>query len=261
MMSQWKPWQIREEVRSGRWEGPTSGIAPGYTQANLVVLSKDLAFDFMLFCLRNPKACPILDVTEAGSAVPKHVALGADITTDIPKYRVYRDGKLDEERQDIRNLWQTDSVGFLLGCSFTFENALLDHDIPIRHMEEGHNVPMYETNISCEKAGMFAGPLVVSMRPIPEKDVVRAVQVTTRFPAVHGAPVHVGNPQSIGIRDLNRPDYGEPVTIHEGEVPVFWACGVTPQSAAKQSEPELMITHAPGHMFITDKRDVEYAVL
>lgn len=256
----WSPHKARAEIREGRWNSPTAGLAGGYTQANLVVLPKKLAFDFMLFSIRNPKACPILDVTEAGSPVPEKVAPDGDIATDVPKYRVYKHGKMVEERTDIRDLWHTDSVGFLIGCSFTFERALLDNGIPIRHIEEGRNVPMFKTNIACEKAGVFEGPLVVSMRPVPEKDVVRAVQVTSRYPSVHGAPVHVGNPASIGIKHIHEPDFGDSVTVKEGEVPVFWACGVTPQAVAMHMKPEVMITHAPGHMFITDKRDTAYAV-
>src|SRR5699024_2417053 len=162
--------------------------------------------DFLLFCLRNPKSCPILDVTDSGSPSPPLVAPGADLRSDVPQYRVYRKGKLAEERKDIHTLWENDSVGFLLGCSFTFESALLENDIPVKHIQEERNVPMFETTIACEKAGIFDGPLVVSMRPIPEKDVVRAVQVTSRFPSVHGAPVHIGDPDSIGIRDISKPD-------------------------------------------------------
>lgn len=258
---QWSSEEVRKEIRNGRWTHPTSGVSTGYTQANLVVLPESLAFDFLLFCLRNPKSCPVLDVTEAGSPRPPYIAPEADLRTDVPKYRIYRYGKLEEERQDIRDLWTEDSVGFLIGCSFTFENALLDNDIPIRHIEEKRNVPMFATNIPCNDAGMFEGPLVVSMRPVPEKDVVRAVQVTSRFPSVHGAPIHLGDPNSIGIKNIQEPDFGDPVTVHEGEVPVFWACGVTPQAAAMHTRPEWMITHAPGHMLITDKQDIEYSVL
>lgn len=257
----WDPQEARTAIRERRWTFPTSDLARGYTQANLVILPESLAFDFLLFCLRNPKPCPVLDVTEVGSSVPSFVAPGADLRTDVPKYRVYRDGEWGEEREDISELWGPDSVGFLLGCSFTFENALAENDIPIRHNEEKRNVPMFQTNIFCEKAGIFEGPLVVSMRPIPEKDVVRAVQVTSRFPSVHGAPVHIGDPEAIGITAIDRPDFGDPVSICEGDVPVFWACGVTPQAVAKHTQPGWLITHSPGHMFITNKRDTMYSVL
>jgi uncharacterized protein YcsI (UPF0317 family) len=256
-----KPADVRQLFRTKQLEQPTTGMARGFTQANLAILKKDLAFDFLLFCQRNPKPCPILDVTEIGSPVPRLVAPGADLRTDIPRYRVYRNGELTDEVSDITNYWEDDMVAFLIGCSFTFENALINNGIPIRYIEENRNVSMYKTNIPCTKAGKFEGPMVVSMRPMPEKDVVRAVQVTSRFPAVHGAPVHIGNPASIGIMDINKPDFGDPVTIKEGEVPVFWACGVTPQAVAMEVKPELMITHAPGYMFITDLRDEQFGVL
>ncbi|MBH0156727.1 putative hydro-lyase [Fictibacillus sp. 5RED26] len=255
------PVEARELIRRGEWRKPTSGLANGYTQGNLVVLPKDLAFEFLLFCQRNPEPCPVLDVTEPGSAVPALVAPDADLRVDIPKYNVYRHGELVEECTDITSLWNEDMVGFLLGCSFTFEHALMNNGIPVRHIERGCNVPMFKTNIECVKAGRFEGPMVVSMRPVPEKDVVRAVQVTSRFPSVHGAPVHIGNPEAIGVSDLYQPDFGDPVQIHDGEVPVFWACGVTPQAVAMHVKPEIMITHAPGHMFITDVRDEKYGVL
>ncbi|MCI1695016.1 putative hydro-lyase [Aneurinibacillus aneurinilyticus] len=255
------PTEARTLIREGKWNKPTSGMAAGYTQANLAILKKELAFEFLLFCQRNPKPCPVLDVTEAGSPVPQLIAPDADIRTDIPAYRVYKHGELVDEVPDILSYWEDDMVAFLLGCSFTFEQAMLKNNIPVRHIEEDCNVPMYQTNIPCIKAGRFEGPMVVSMRPVPEKDVVRAVQVTSRFPAVHGAPVHVGNPASIGIRDIHRPDFGDSVTIKEGEVPVFWACGVTPQAVAMHMKPEIMITHAPGHMFITDMHEEQYSVL
>ncbi len=189
------------------------------------------------------------------------MAPGADLRTDTPKYRVYRDGVLVEEPIDLSRLWNDDLVSFLIGCSFTFESALVDAGIPVRHIEQCSNVPMYVTSVPAVPAGAFHGPMVVSMRPVPAHQVVRAVQVTSRFPAVHGAPVHIGDPAAIGIRDIGRPDLGDPVEIRAGEVPVFWACGVTPQAAAMASRPPLMITHAPGHMFITDRRDAEYSVL
>jgi uncharacterized protein YcsI (UPF0317 family) len=255
------PIEARELIRRGDWTKPTSGLSGGYTQANLAVLPKELAFEFLLFCQRNPKPCPVLDVTEPGSAVPEIVAPNADLRIDIPTYRVYRNGELVEERTEIKDLWDDSMVGFLLGCSFTFEHALLNNDISVRHIEQDCNVPMFKTNIECVKAGRFEGPMVVSMRPIPEKDVVRAVQVTSRFPSVHGAPVHIGSPESIGIRDIRNPDFGDPVEVRDGEVPVFWACGVTPQAVAMHVKPEIMITHAPGHMFITAVRDEKFGVL
>jgi len=254
------PVEIRAMIRKNEWIKPTSGMAKGFTQANLAILKKDLAFEFLLFCQRNPKPCPILDVTEPGSPIPRLIAPGADIRTDIPKYRIYRSGELTEEVTDIMKYWEDDMVAFLIGCSFTFEHPLMNNGIPVRHIEENCNVAMYKTTIPCVKAGRFEGPMVVSMRPIPEKDVVRAVQITSRFPAVHGAPIQIGNPARIGIKDINKPDFGDQVTIKEGEVPVFWACGATPQAIAMEVKPELMITHAPGHMFIADVLDEQYSV-
>ncbi|MFJ7831003.1 putative hydro-lyase [Peribacillus sp. NPDC097284] len=255
------PAELRSMIRNNEWTKPTAGMANGYAQANLAILKKEHAFDFLLFCQRNPKSCPLLDVTEIGSPVPKFAAQAGDIRTDIPKYRIYKYGEWVEEVTDISDYWEDDMVGFLIGCSFTFEHALLNNDISIRHIEEDCNVPMYKTNIPCIEAGIFHGEMVVSMRPIPQKDVVRAAQVTSRFPAVHGGPIHIGNPEAIGIASIDQPDFGDVVTIHEGEVPVFWACGVTPQSIAMETKPAIMITHAPGHMFITDIRDEKLGVL
>ncbi len=254
------PGEVRRQIREGQWRGPTAGLAPGYVQANLVVLPRDLAYDFLLFAQRNPKPCPVLEVTDTGSPEPRLSAPGADLRTDVPKYRIYRDGHFAQEVTDLRDAWTPDLVAFLLGCSFTFESALLQAGIPVRHIEEGKNVSMFTTSIPCTPAGSFCGPLVVTMRPIPPPLVPRAVQISGRFPAVHGAPVHVGDPGALGIRDLGRPDFGDPVTIHPGEIPVFWACGVTPQAVAMQAKPPLMITHAPGHMFITDLHDESLAV-
>lgn len=253
--------QARELIRANRWQKPTSGMAKGYTQANLAIMNKELAFDFLIFCQRNPRPCPLIDVTEPGSPVPILTAPNADIRTDIPKYRIYRYGEMYDEVDDIKKYWQDDMVAFLLGCSFTFEFPLMNNGISIRHIEQGCNVPMFKTNIECVKAGVFAGPMVVSMRPLLDKDIVRAVQVTSRFPSVHGAPIHIGNPQAIGIKDIFKPDFGDPVEVREGETPVFWACGVTPQAAAMQVKPPLMITHAPGHMFITDIKDEQFGVI
>ncbi|MBI2170982.1 MAG: putative hydro-lyase [Chloroflexi bacterium] len=255
------PTQLRALIRQGRWARPTAGLAPGHVQANLVVLPKEQAFDFLLFCQRNPKPCPLLEVMEPGNPEAIHLAPGSDIRTDLPRYRIYRHGSMVAEVEDIREEWRTDLVSFLLGCSFSFETALIAAGIPLRHIEQRKNVAMYITTIPTSAAGQFSGPMVVSMRPIPQDKVVRAVQVTSRFPGVHGAPVHIGDPEAIGIRDLSRPDYGDPVEVKPGESPVFWACGVTPQAVAAMSKPPLMITHAPGHMFVTDMRDEDLAVL
>jgi uncharacterized protein YcsI (UPF0317 family) len=227
---------------------------------NLVVLPRDLAYDFLLFAQRNPKPCPVIEVTDTGSPEPRLTAPGADLRTDIPKYRIYRDGALAEEVTDLLDIWNGDLVAFLLGCSFTFEAGLLQAGIPVRHIEEGKNVSMFITSIPCVPAGVFAGPLVVTMRPIPAPMVPRAVQISGRYPGVHGAPIHIGDPLALGIRDLGAPDFGDPVTIRPGEIPVFWACGVTPQAVAMRAKPRLLISHAPGHMFITDLPDEALAV-
>ena len=255
------PREIRQLIREGKLVQPTAGIAPGYGQANLAILPRELGFDFLLFCQRNPKPCPLLEVVEAGQVEPRQTAPGADLRTDLPKYRVFQHGELTAEVEDIAEFWRDDLVSFLLGCSFTFEASLMRAGISLRHIERGTNVSMYTTSIPTTPAGVFSGPMVVSMRPIPIDKVVRAIQVTSRFPAVHGAPVHVGDPEAIGIMDISSPDLGDPVEIRDDEVPVFWACGVTPQAVAATSKPPLMITHSPGHMFITDVRDEDLAVL
>ena len=255
------PKEIRELIRRGDLKRHTSGLAPGYTQANLAILPRDVAFDFLLFCQRNPKPCPLLEVVEAGSYEVAHTAPGSDIRTDIGLYRVYKGGEMVDETEDVGSYWRDDLVSFILGCSFTFETPLIKAGIRLRHVEQGKNVSMYITNIQTEPAGMFSGPMVVSMRPVPYNKVVRTVQVTSRFPAVHGAPVHVGDPRAIGIEDISKPDFGDVVGIKEGEVPIFWACGVTPQAVALRSKPSLMIAHSPGYMFLTDMPDEHLAVL
>lgn len=255
--SNMKPKDVRALIREGKITGPTAGMCAGYAQANLVILPKELAYDFLLFTQRNPKSCPLLEVSDTGSRFLHTVAREADIATEFPRYRVYRDGNLMEECTDISGLWRSDFVSFLIGCSFSFEAALLEADIPVRHIEEGRNVPMYKTNIPCTPAGSFHGNMVVSMRPIPFELIPKAVLITGEMPRVHGAPIHIGSPEAIGISDLAHPDFGDMVTIRDGEVPVFWPCGVTPQNVVMESKPSLAITHAPGHMFITDIRNTE----
>ncbi|WP_417661187.1 putative hydro-lyase [Pseudomonas sp.] len=255
------PEQLRQKIRLGEFTGPTAGLAAGFAQANLLIVNQAQAYDFLLFCQRNPQACPLLDVSDVGSAVSRYAAPGADIRTDLPKYRIYRHGVLDEEVGDITAHWQDDMVAFLIGCSFSFESALLANDVPVRHIEDNHNVPMYISNRQCRPAGQFSGPMVVSMRPMPADKVVRAVQVTSRFPGVHGAPVHIGDPAALGINDLAQPDFGCASKLNEGEVPVFWACGVTPQAVVMHSKPALAITHAPGHMLICDIRNEQLGVI
>lgn len=249
--------EVRRRARSGELTGPTPGLALGYVQANLVVLPKELAFDFLLFCQRNPKPCPLLDVTDPGDAEPRLVARGADLRTDLPAYRIFHGGKLVDEPANLGSAWRGDLVAFLLGCSFTFEKALLEAGLPLRHIEMGRNVPMYRTNLQCTPAGVFRGPMVVSMRPMTPGQALRATEICARFPRAHGAPVHFGDAAAIGISDINHPDFGDPVEIRKGEVPVFWACGVTPQAVVMEVRPPLAITHKPGHMFVTDLRDFE----
>ena len=237
----------------------TAGFSAGYVQANLIALDKKYAFDFLLFAQRNPKPCPLLGVLEPGE-VSSPLLAGGDIRTDIPSYRVFSHGSLIDEPTDATAYWTEDTVAFVIGCSFTFEQALVDNGVPVAHIEQGVNVPMYLTNIDCEPAGVFSGKMVVSMRLIPAGLVADAVRITSRYPAVHGAPVHVGEPGLIGIDDLGAPDFGDAVDIPAGWVPVFWACGVTPQSIVMHSKPELAICHSPGKMLITDVRDVAYQV-
>lgn len=252
--------EVRALIREGKWTAPTSGLALGYVQANMIVLPRDWAFDFLLYATRNPKPCPILDVTEPGDPETRMIAPGADIRTDLPKYRVWENGELVDEPGDILSVWRDDLVAFMIGCSFSFEGALLKAGIRIRHMDENVNVPMYLTSVPCIPASRFSGNTVMSMRPIPHNQVVKAVTCTAKLPAVHGAPMHIGSPEAIGVRNINKPEFGDAVTIKEGEVPVFWACGVTPQAAVMQSKPPFAITHAPGYMFIADKRDADYEV-
>jgi uncharacterized protein YcsI (UPF0317 family) len=251
----------RLRIRAGEFCGPTAGLAAGNVQANLVILPKVLAHDFLRFAQANPKPCPVLAVSEPGD--PRLPSLGddLDIRTDLPKYRVWRDGELVEEPVEIGHVWRDDLVSFALGCSFSFEQALVEEGIELRHMTCGSNVPMYRTNIRCVSAGPFAGPLVVSMRPLAPTDAIRAVQITSRFPSVHGAPVHIGLPEAIGIEDLAKPDYGDSVPVGRGELPVFWACGVTPQAVIAEAKPDFCITHAPGSMLITDLLNTKLASL
>ncbi len=253
--------QERLRIRSGDFSGPTAGLAAGNVQANLVILPKALAHDFLRFAQANPKPCPVLAVSEPGDPALPSLGEDLDIRTDLPKYRVWRDGELVEEPFDVRHEWRDDLVSFALGCSFSFEQALVEEGIELRHMTCGSNVPMYRTNIRCVPAGRFAGPLVVSMRPLAPADAIRAIQITSRFPSVHGAPVHIGLPEAIGIEDLATPDYGDSVPMQEGELPVFWACGVTPQAVIAEAKPEFCITHAPGSMLITDLLNTKLASL
>ncbi|MGW9330344.1 putative hydro-lyase [Bosea sp. NPDC055594] len=244
--------QARLAARSGAFTGPTANLAPGCVQANLAILPRELAYDFLLFCQRNPKPCPLVGVSEVGDPFLPVLGHDLDIRSDLSRYRVWKKGELVDEPTDIRDIWRDDLVSFLIGCSFSFEEAMLAAGLPVRHIEQGSNVPMYRTSIPTNPAGRFSGPLVVSMRPLKPADAIRAVQITSRFPSVHGAPVHLGDPAQIGIADIAKPDYGNAVEIRPGEIPVFWACGVTPQAVIASIRPDFCITHAPGHMLVTD---------
>jgi uncharacterized protein YcsI (UPF0317 family) len=253
--------ELRAAIRAGRHTGVTTGLAPGMVQANLAILPRDWAADFLLWCQRNPKPCPVIGVSQPGDPTLPMLGADIDIRTDVPRYRVWRDGALVEEPTDIRAHWQGDLVAFVLGCSFSFEEALIEDGIELRHQSCGSNVPMYRTNIPCAPSGPFRGPMVVSMRPLKPADAIRAVQITSRFPSVHGAPVHLGLPEGIGLKDIAKPDYGDAVEVKSDELPVFWACGVTPQAVIAAVKPEFCITHAPGSMLITDLKNSRLAAL
>lgn len=249
------PVAVRHAARGGAITGHTAGLAPGYVQGNLAILPRDLAGDFLRFCHLNPKPCPVVGLSEPGD--PRIPALGADldIRTDLPRYRVWRDGRLVDEPTDVMDVWRSDLVAFVIGCSFSFEEALMADGIPLRHVACDTTVPMWRTSIACQPAGPFAGPTVVSMRPLTPAHAIRAVQITSRFPAVHGAPIHIGKPEMIGVADINAPDYGDPVEVRDNELPVFWACGVTPQAVIAAAKPAFAITHAPGAMLVTDVKN------
>ena len=248
------PAVLRAQCRSGAFDRVTSGYALGHMQANMVILPADDAEDFRLFCQRNPKPCPVLEMLPAGDPEPRKVAPGADVRTDLPRYRVFRDGVAAGEPTDISELWRNDLVTFLLGCSFSAEDALLAAGVPLRHFEPGEpgEVPMYRTTIATTPAGRFIGPLVVTMRPFTQENADRAAEITGHYPMAHGGPVHRGDAAAIGIADLARPTYGPPVSLRPDDDFLYWACGVTPQEVILASRPAFAITHAPGRMFVCD---------
>ncbi len=246
-------WDVRQRIRRGAWTQPTQGMAPGYVQANLAILPRDLAADFQRFCMLNPRPCPLLATSEPGDSSLPTLGKDIDIRTDIGTYRVWRDGVMTEEVHDITHLWRD-------GCSHSFEEALLADGLRLRHFDEGKAVPVYTTNVPTTPAGPFHGPLVVSMRPFRPAEAIRAIQITSRFPSVHGAPVHIGKPEMIGIHDLAKVDAGGVVSVAEDELPLFWACGVTPQAVVAASKPPFCITHAPGCMLVTDLLNSRLAV-
>lgn len=256
------PVDLRHAIRRGEMTSNTSGLCPGYVQGNLCILPADWANDFLKFCQLNPKPCPIVGMSKnPGDYTIETLGGDLDIRTDIPQYRIFKDGVATDQVTDITEFWQDDFVAFVLGCSFSFEEPLIADGLEVRNIAECVNVPMYRTNIACEEAGPFSGNMVVSMRPFKPADAIRAIQICSRFPSVHGAPVHFGDPAQIGISDINRTDFGDAVSIQEGEVPLFWACGVTPQVAVEQAKPPICITHAPGCMLVTDKPNSQLAVM
>jgi len=254
------PRAVRLAARSGAFAGVTAGLAPGFVQGNVCILPRAFADDFRRYCERNPKACPLIGVSEPGD--PRLPSLGEDldIRSDVPRYRVLRDGEVKGEVNDIHDLWNADLVAFVIGCSFSFEEALAEAGVPLRYVAEGKNVAMYLTSIETEPAGPFRGPMAVSMRPLTAANAILAVQITSRFPRAHGAPVHIGKPALIGIEDIDRPFAGDRIEVRPDELPVFWACGITPQAAVLAAKPPICITHAPGHMLVTDVRNSELAL-
>jgi len=246
------PVSVRRAIRSGAFTGQTAGMAPGYTQGNLAILPADLAMDFLRYCQRNPKPCPLVGVSDTGNPMLPTLGRDIDIRTDIPSYNIYRNGELTDTVSDIKELWQDDFVAFIIGCSFSFEQAMVNDGINLRHLQDNLTVSMYVTTLETTPAGPFRGGTVVSMRPMTARNAIRAVEITSRFPHTHGSPVHLGDPTEIGITNLTRPDWGDAQLIEENEIPVFWACGVTPQNAIRLAKPEICITHTPGSMLITD---------
>jgi uncharacterized protein YcsI (UPF0317 family) len=242
----------RTAIRAGALTGPTAGLAHGYVQGNVAIVPSDAADDFARYCAANARACPVLAIGRAGAPGLPELGEDIDIRTDLPRYFIYRDGELAEERREIVSLWRSDFVTFVIGCSFTFEHALIDAGVPLRHVEQERNVAMYRTQVRTEAVGPFGGALVVSMRPFSPADADRSAEISSRFPTMHGAPIHRGDPAALGIADLSRPDYGEAVAVNADEVPLFWACGVTSHVALQSARLPLFIAHAPGCMLITD---------
>ncbi len=243
---------VRAAIRNGRYNAHTAGLGAGFLQANLAIMPEQFALDFMRYCQRNPKPCPLSGVSDTGNPMLTTLGSDLDVRTDIPAYNIYRNGELSDERTHIADIWQDDLVVFALGCSFTFEHALMRNNIPVWHIQHNTTVPMFRSNIDTVAAGPFKGKMAVSMRAIPEDRVLDAVEVSRQYPLAHGAPVYWGDPGKIGIEDISKPDWGDPAPVNDGEIPVFWACGVTPQIAIEQAKLPICITHKPGHMLITD---------
>ncbi|MBR72356.1 MAG: DUF1445 domain-containing protein [Rhodospirillaceae bacterium] len=248
------PKDLRFACRQGSYKGPTSGHALGFIQTNLVILEDSDANEFETYCQKNSKACPILEVLKSGNTQPKKLAPDADISTDLPLYKIFKSGELSEELTNIKDIWQANFVTFLIGCSFSAEEALLKAGLTPKHLQSTGQVPMFVTNQPTKAAGKFYGPLVVSMRPYTRKDAKKAAKITKNYPMAHGGPIQIGDPESLGIIDINKPNYGNAVHLSDDEIPVFWACGVTPQEAIKRAKPSISITHSPGCMFVSDQR-------
>ncbi len=254
------PVEVRRRIRAGRYRDQTGGLAKGCVQANIAILPAAYADEFARFCRKNPKPCPLLAMSEPGRPHLPELAEDLDLRTDLPSYRVFRNGEVDGDVASIGDIWRDDFVAFALGCSFSFEEALVDAGLPIRHWNDGSICPMYLTDIECAPAGRFRSRMVVSMRPFTPADAIKAVQITSRYPRVHGAPVHLGMPERIGIENIERAWQGDDPIIAAGEMPVFWACGVTPQVAMRAARPPIAITHTPAHMLVTDVRNASLAV-
>ena len=252
---------VRRRCASGAWQGQTSGLAPGYVQGNVAILPAAHAEFFERFCRANQQACPLIHVSKPGDTALAVLGRDIDIRRDLPRYRLFRDGACTAELPAIDELWRDDLVTFVIGCSFTFERALLANQVPVRHVAAGRNVPMYRTSIPTHAVGPVAGPLVVSLRPMPAAEAARAAAICAHFPAMHGAPVHQGDPRLIGITEIGRPDFGDPPVIEAGDIPVFWACGVTSQTALEAARLDFAITHAPGCMLVTDLPEPDWPQL
>lgn len=252
---------VRMRVRRGEWRHQTSGSAPGIVQGNVAIFPERWAHDFLVFCRANPKSCPLISVSEPGNPLLPDLGRDIDIRTDVPQYCIFEDGQRVKVTHDIRDLWRDDLVTFVLGCSYSFEEALVAEGIRLRHLERGTGVPVFRSNIAMKAAGPFSGEIVVSMRSFNASDSHRVAQITSRYPLLHGGPVHVGDPREIGIADLMKPDWGDPVPVMPGEIPMFWGCGVTPQLAIERARLPFCITHKASHMLITDRLIAELSGL
>jgi len=244
---------IRTSIRNSEYLGCTSGLAPNLVQGNLVIMEESYANEFIQYCRQNPKPCPVIGVSKAGDVSIPELCDDLDIRVDVPEYCIFQNGELKGSVPHIKGYWNENMVSIVLGCSFSFEDALIQAGLNVRNIDMGVNVSMFETNVATQATENFSGNMVVSMRPYKQSQIEQVVETTEPFTMAHGAPVHIGNPEGIGVTELNNPQYGSPVTIKEDEIPVFWGCGVTTQKAIEQAQLPLVITHAPGKMLITDR--------